>query len=1202
MLKRKRVAIVSLLLAVVMVFEPYLSIVAYADDLSSEENSDDNSSEENTHAHTFNEPTFNWSDNLQYCTASFKCKDCDFVLDVPCDINDKDIQYLKDDKCLVSYVECIASAKKEYKGFDTSNNGSEYTNMQSKGFGYDEGLKFHEFKSEWVTVASSDKTDKLFDNADNKDFLSKDEYDKSDSTVLKRICCRCREAYILQVIPKDSYCKVRYFAWGWDPVAVAKVKEGSNISLASVDKLYDSFDADANEVSKDTLDYYSDVAVVDKLSRQATKYAVGKTMDVYLIPKTDTYSTTYVGRKGTASSGEFRTDLLVKKATFGNSSAITLKDIQEHPELKKWNVNVEKYMDSESLNSNIKYSYSDSWSRDNQCSLQANVVMTYKDFDTDSVLHTEIYPAGYGEIHNSDFSDPDFDGYYPIPVNKNSYGKWELYADGISDISYDRNIYVMKKSDCYTAKIHVKDSDGNSLSDDFSFMFGSNNYVREGILPATMSCSYDEKSDTFISDLMPKTTSGTDYLSLYYKYYNGYLPEGSYHDGWESGTLDIKFSNDLKTVTNVSAAFDNGVFKKWGNVEYTWDADSNILDINLTVNKLKFTENHVFFDKDGNEVDKVVKTYDVLPYTYVAVYPLKRSGYVRADSIPGYSTYMNDTDDQEFTFKYHQDDNETYKNGIVCNYKDINGNIGNDLSNKYTTVTTLYNDNNTYENFSTDIADGKYKLKAHVHDSNTFAIQSDYPEVDIANVVVTGGAISLTPIENRAFKVTSYSNDNGIMSIDIEQIPCRINYIDHYWGINHLRYRYKFPYGYDARNRETNRFLKMIGTYRNWAVDGPSDSDFPTSLTSDITLDYWYEPRALKTSTVKVKVLDSLENNKHGLEVTIGDEKAMEKSDGTYAVFAVPDGTSEIKVNGTTLGNVTVNNNDDTLNKFNMDSNCSAYRFVSAEKTRDQELTVTVKSVAKTLVNVVDRYDGEAHLRQSDEYNAGETYSYNALTKEGYTVDNQVLTGTVENDAITVVFNYTKSSNNDHTPTPGTTPSPTPTPTPTPDPTPTPSPTPDPTPSNPEVKKVIITVVDHYNGEDHVRTVDTYDEGTRWMYDALDIEGYTVFGDSEKEGFALADTTVTFNYMKDDGDNLIDITPKPSPEDKDTLDKKPVTPNKDKITDKPTKTIKQTVSTLAPKTGDTSEIYVYILLGLVGLVIMFGALAMREDKRKKKKN
>lgn len=79
MLKRKRVAIVSLLLAVVMVFEPYLSIVAYADDISSEENSDDNSSEENTHAHTFNEPTFNWSDNLQYCTASFKCKDCDFV-------------------------------------------------------------------------------------------------------------------------------------------------------------------------------------------------------------------------------------------------------------------------------------------------------------------------------------------------------------------------------------------------------------------------------------------------------------------------------------------------------------------------------------------------------------------------------------------------------------------------------------------------------------------------------------------------------------------------------------------------------------------------------------------------------------------------------------------------------------------------------------------------------------------------------------------------------------------------------------------------------------------------------------------------------------------------------------------------------------------------------------------------------------------
>lgn len=121
-------------------------------------------------------------------------------------------------------------------------------------------------------------------------------------------------------------------------------------------------------------------------------------------------------------------------------------------------------------------------------------------------------------------------------------------------------------------------------------------------------------------------------------------------------------------------------------------------------------------------------------------------------------------------------------------------------------------------------------------------------------------------------------------------------------------------------------------------------------------------------------------------------------------------------------------------------------------------------------IEVIDRYDGVNHPRQTDKYEEGESYSYKALDMDGYTADKESVSGKADSNK-TIIFNYTK--------------------------------------------KVTIKVVDQYDGEDHLRTTDLYEVGDEYSYEALSLEGYTA-NQSSYSGIANEDYTVVFKYTKNE--------------------------------------------------------------------------------------
>lgn len=140
-------------------------------------------------------------------------------------------------------------------------------------------------------------------------------------------------------------------------------------------------------------------------------------------------------------------------------------------------------------------------------------------------------------------------------------------------------------------------------------------------------------------------------------------------------------------------------------------------------------------------------------------------------------------------------------------------------------------------------------------------------------------------------------------------------------------------------------------------------------------------------------------------------------------------------------------------------------------------------------LTVKDEYyiDGalnKSAVRETKSVTLGESYSYNALSPVGYSVEGSTsYSGTITGD-LTLVFKYVKTT-------------------------------------TPIINTYKVTVIDKYYRNDdslesvNTRCVDTYTEGSSYSYSALSPANYTVTSAKSFSGVVNSDITVTFTYKKD---------------------------------------------------------------------------------------
>lgn len=163
-----------------------------------------------------------------------------------------------------------------------------------------------------------------------------------------------------------------------------------------------------------------------------------------------------------------------------------------------------------------------------------------------------------------------------------------------------------------------------------------------------------------------------------------------------------------------------------------------------------------------------------------------------------------------------------------------------------------------------------------------------------------------------------------------------------------------------------------------------------------------------------------------------------------------------------------------------------------------------------------------------------------------------------------------------------------------------------------DAESYIITVYDEYYDADgqlehrDTRTQDSLEQGSEYYYEALDTPGYTVQGDSVKQGTASKDEEITFEYLSDAGpsgeyDELAEEpADEPSEEPADNEDETPTKAAVDTKNNSPKSSGKSSkgTSAKAPKTGDFS---LFMNTGLLSAGAGVTAAAIAKMKRKRRR-
>lgn len=361
-------------------------------------------------------------------------------------------------------------------------------------------------------------------------------------------------------------------------------------------------------------------------------------------------------------------------------------------------------------------------------------------------------------------------------------------------------------------------------------------------------------------------------------------------------------------------------------------------------------------------------------------------------------------------------------------------------------------------------------------DSNNLKIVVDEADVGTLKLNDSGKPTYETSGVNSHFKLSDLKVINGTtVYLELNQVVGKVTVVDSIDGTDTIR-------------QEDTLALGALYSYDALVKDGyTADQERITGALESkdgITVKFVYSP-----TKYKITVKDTF-----GTETTIRQTDSAKRGDA-YSYKALEKEGYKVNEDSTISGTVLDKDvviefkydkisTDNTGNTGNTDNTGNTGNTGNTENTGNTDNTSNtgntgnagnIESKTRTII-VKDIFDGKESVRQTDSMKDGDTYSYEALKREGYTVQGKSeISGTVNGANITIEFIYKKATGTAHT----------------------------------------ITVKDIFDGVESIRQTDIMNDGDTYTYQALECDSYSVKGDREVSGTVSgADVTVEFVYEK----------------------------------------------------------------------------------------
>lgn len=301
----------------------------------------------------------------------------------------------------------------------------------------------------------------------------------------------------------------------------------------------------------------------------------------------------------------------------------------------------------------------------------------------------------------------------------------------------------------------------------------------------------------------------------------------------------------------------------------------------------------------------------------------------------------------------------------------------------------------------------------------------------------------------------------------------------------------------------TSKKMGETYSYNALTVEGyvvTSESSYSGVVNSDITVKFVYQEDAARFVTVKgyITYTDGTPIANKRIEIHSTPRYTVTDENGYYEIKNVAVGDHKFKIfaDDTDTPLVTC---DLSVTKPDEDTVKVTFKTDDCEVETDTSVTDVLKIDAILplyKITVKDEYYDGTILEKSDirvekTVKSGDSYSFDALNPDGYTVTSALKYEGVALSNLTLVFKYTKKV------APPTPPAP-----------------------EPDLVKYNVKVIDTYYSasmaliKSEVRVSDTVVENTPYKYDALNPVGFTVISDRSHSGVVTKDLVLIFTYKE----------------------------------------------------------------------------------------